>query len=444
VVRGVPVVGHKIQPPDLVFVGLALAVGLRLLACRRVRRLGALAGGVAALVAWDVAAAALNGIPRASLVTVAGSIYLGLVFVATAVVVADRSVLRRTVAVWIAVSSAVAALGIGGVALGWFGINTPFARLALEHPAFGRLWQLVGTLQSPPVPNFAFSYLHVGGLLALGWVLMAGREGSVLWPRIALGLHLVAILLTFSRGWVAFLIGAYVVLRGPGPWWIVAGRRGALAVGIAGFLGLQVLSYVNVESVQVRWRYSDKVVEDPLRPGTPWFRAGRLVFLTPGTPFRSIDLSVLYVPDHKVFLREAAFRMIREYPLAGTGPGMFPATLMRYRDEGKLDPEYRLFSPRYPHSTYLGFAAERGIVGLGLLAVLGVGVVVRALRNLHAAGTGIERGIAQGLLGILAGYVVFAIDADVMQMRWLWVVAGLVAVGPATTETGEPGDHRHA
>ena len=89
---------------------------------------------------------------------------------------------------------------------------------------------------------------------------------------------------------------------------------------------------------------------------------------------------------------------------------------MRAYTDGMLPSHYRLIDP---HSTLLGRLAESGVIGGLTLLVLWVAWVVMA------------RGVVRGgdALGVaaaaaLAGLVVSSLNADIMNFRFVWVLAG--------------------
>ncbi|MBI4240677.1 MAG: O-antigen ligase family protein [Candidatus Rokubacteria bacterium] len=428
VVSGLPLLGRKLQPADLAFLVAAVAVGLRLVRERVWPQTNGLGLAFAAFLVVEVGATALSSDPARSAMVLAGSIYLVLVAVLVITAVRSTEVLRRLLDVWLATTAAVAALGLAGVALGYvMGIRTPLARLAGDHWVFGRTWQLLSTFQSPPIPNLAYSYLQVGVFLGLG--MLAGEAA----PRrrraiaAAVALALLAIAFTQSRGVAPMLLGLAVFLRSrPGRGAALA-RGSALAIGLALFVAVQLITYLQVDAASIRWGDSGKRVEEQIRPDRPWYMSGPLVFIQPGTPYREVQLTLRYLPEHRVFLREAVLEMVRQHPLLGVGPGQFGQELVALWRAGRLDPVYRLFSPRYPHSVYLGFLAERGVLGLGAVLLLLV-LAVRAAAAARKAADPWVAGLGWGALGCVVAFVIYGVDADILNFRWVWVLIGFTAV----------------
>lgn len=428
VVSGLPVVGRKLQPADLAFLLAGAAMTVRLFRERVWPQANGLGWVFAVFLIVEAAATALSPDPARSAMVLAGSIYL--VFVAVLVITALRSteVLRWLLDVWLATTAAVAALGLAGIALGYLmGIHTPFARLAGEHWVFGRTWQLLSTFQSPPIPNLAYSYLQVGVFLGLG---MLGGETTPTRRRAiaaAVALALLAIAFTQSRGVASLLLGLAVFLRSRAGWAAALARGCALTIGLALFVAVQLVTYLQVDAATVRWSESTKRVEEQIRPDRPWYMAGPLVFIRPGTPYRELQATLRYLPEHRVFLREAVFQMVRQHPLLGVGPGRFGHELLALWRAGRLDPSSRLFSPRDPHSVYLGFLAERGLSGLGAVLLLLI-LVMRAAATARKAADPWVAGLGWGTLGCVVAFVLYGVDADILNFRWVWVLIGFTAV----------------
>ena len=66
--------------------------------------------------------------------------------------------------------------------------------------------------------------------------------------------------------------------------------------------------------------------------------------------------------------------MIRDYPVFGAGPGSFYVTFPRYRPEKVVS----FFD--WAHNDYAQFAAETGLVGLGMMGLLVVTTLGAAIR----------------------------------------------------------------
>lgn len=130
---------------------------------------------------------------------------------------------------------------------------------------------------------------------------------------------------------------------------------------------------------------------------------------------------------------KVAERIVEAKPVTGVGANNFQDSARRYLLEpGALARTDLIIStPRVVHNTWLGIAAELGLVGLGMFVVIVlfcVGSAIKAARHFSAlgdrGGEALARGLAVGLIGILVA------DAFISQeySKPLWILLGL---GPA-------------
>ena len=135
-------------------------------------------------------------------------------------------------------------------------------------------------------------------------------------------------------------------------------------------------------------------------------------------------------------IKQVAWRAFLEHPIAGLGLDQFHTATVRAYDEGALPLLYREIDP---HSALFGRLAECGAIG---------GVT---LLMLWAAWAAMARETSAHYLGYaaaaaLAGLIVSSLNADIMNFRFLWVLAGLVRGLQASTPSRQaptslsPGD----
>jgi O-Antigen ligase len=133
---------------------------------------------------------------------------------------------------------------------------------------------------------------------------------------------------------------------------------------------------------------------------------------------------------------DAAVRVAAEHPLTGAGPGQ--ADL---RSRG-ADGGTRFFA--YAHNEYVQVAAELGLVGLGLLAVL-LAALARLLWRARAAG---QEGA--GWAGVVAAAAAFAVHSG-FDFVWhlpavvlvVTLLAGAILPPPFRTTTGRESDEKN-
>lgn len=130
---------------------------------------------------------------------------------------------------------------------------------------------------------------------------------------------------------------------------------------------------------------------------------------------------------------QIAERMVKAKPITGIGAGNFETTSRQYLlQPGALGRSDLIIStPRVVHNTYLGIAAELGLVGLAMFSILvlfSVGSALRAARYFSAigdrGGEALARGLFVGLIGILVADTF--ISQEYNKQLWL-----LLALGPA-------------
>lgn len=125
--------------------------------------------------------------------------------------------------------------------------------------------------------------------------------------------------------------------------------------------------------------------------------------------------TVTYMVMSYARLKQVAWRTFAESPIAGIGLDQFPSATRRAYNDGTLP---SIYSEVDPHSTLLGRMAECGAIG-GLTLLM-----------LWAAWARLAAGAARSSLGYaaaaaLAGLIVSSLNADIMNFRFLWVLAGL-------------------
>lgn len=197
----------------------------------------------------------------------------------------------------------------------------------------------------------------------------------------------VGLALTFSRTGMIVLIVALLVV-----WYRVAKERRYLLL----VASIMVLSIIGL-----------------LLPSTFWQRAASIV---PAVRYEKETFGL------RVRLWKVGLRMIEDHPIAGVGPGNFAYAFRRYargevRDVGLI-----------VHNTYVGVAAEQGVIGLGLFVLL----LLLGLRETRLA---IRVGDVSrmGELGLLAVVVeanllvtmVIGLSGNIEGFKLLWIFLGL-------------------
>ena len=311
-----------------------------------------------------VAAAAVLrfGSSRSSEVAVAAQLILVTLYFLFRCSVTDKSFLVRLLTVWVAVSSIVCLVGLGATALVYCGFETPLVRW---YPSLGPgAWRLIGTVGHSP--NNAYGYLHIGFFLSLGlWLWTregySAETGKVFPGRrillMAVGLHAGALLMTYSRGLLGLLLGLIIishVLLG-----VKSGRSFLLlklslwsALILMFVYGMVFYTYTTDALFTPNQAAADSLRLEKNKGHLRLYSYKNVLHLAEGARYRRLSCGFTYLPSMHGYLLKASWYFFMRDPLAGIGPGRFPAVLDRVRAEGELGLPPGL--PRLrPHSTPL-------------------------------------------------------------------------------------------
>lgn len=295
-----------------------------------------------------------------------------------------------------------AALSIGGLAAlsvfqyltGRFDSNFyGFANASIQHIS-GNLhgWRLSGPL---PDPNFYAQLLVMALPLSLGLALTDRNRTLRSLTALSTILIVAAILLTYSRGALVSLVLlalAYVTLYS---------RRSILLAALI-FSALAIIMLPSDISERV---YSG-------------LQTGRLLF---GQGDISGDPAVI----QRISVMRAAMLIFIDHPFLGIGPGQFSIAYPSYALAHDLD----IGAPPAPHSLYLEIAAEQGLTGLVLFAVL-IGAAFKLglspARTFKVVRPSWQISLAQALAFAILAYLVTAIFLHDAFPRLVWTFMSLL------------------
>jgi hypothetical protein len=128
--------------------------------------------------------------------------------------------------------------------------------------------------------------------------------------------------------------------------------------------------------------------------------------------------TVTYTVMSYARLKQVAWRTFLESPVAGVGLDQFHTATHRAYEDGSLPSHY---SESDPHSSLLGRMAECGAIGAVTLLLLWIAWAMLATSAIRAGS-----GIGYAAAAAVAGLIVSSLNADIMNFRFLWVVAGLL------------------
>lgn len=351
--------------------------------------LGYLAGSLPAVM--------LSPDARASAVELMRQLYLVAIYAGIAVAV--RHGLGRTVADGMALSGLVpAAIGLGAVAVYYVtGLQTPAMTPVMTLPYVGATLRLRALTASEAMLAcvLAMSVPFV--------VLHPAAAASRLRAVAAAILPGVAALLTYSHSVAGVAVAALMAS------WNRIRSRAPLGIAALGVTVLIVLALNFAASFSIR-----SIGTSPLRDDTVFHYAvdrGRT---------RIAGIDVEYQTMSYLRLKQVAWNAFRSHSLFGIGLDRFHSVTEVAYAQGRLTAPYRAIDP---HSTFFGRFAEAGIAGgLTLIALWIVVVVTLARLVARQPHDWIVTAVAAGL----AGTLVNTMNADVMNLRFLWAALGLV------------------
>ena len=241
------------------------------------------------------------------------------------------------------------------------------------------------------------------------WWCMRDRNGY--WIVAAMT---IAAMLTFSHALAGFAV-AFVIVLWPslGRW----PRRFAAAAAIVVVIGFNFAATVSIKSIDYR--------------GSSYADSSQYHYAIEERRAQIGGATIVYNVMSYARIKQVAWRTFVEHPIAGIGLDRFHVATERAFTEGRLTPAYREIDP---HSTLPGRFAECGLIGGVTLIMLWVVWAQMARGAAHKSHVGLAAAAA------FAGLLVSSVNADIMNFRFLWVVAGLMRGLQASTPSPQSGD----
>lgn len=415
-----PWLGLKLQPPEVVFLGLATAAAAMWMQ-GRVRWRFAFADTAAAVwLAANLLALAWSSEPqgRDGLIEMLGAVYLVILYVAVRVTATPQ--LLDRFGEWFAYSAAVAAaLGIAGSIASYAGLPNRLATVAvtpvpyLGHAARAQAFtagpQMLASILLMAVPLF------VAGRMKQGW----RRRDSALVLLLVLGLGA-----TVSK--TGTCLAAALSVMWAFAWPTRQGQqsqRSRARVWVAVAIWL-IVAFVFALGSHVM----------VLREATvPSMSTAQLVGGSPLGSFRWRDEAWVVMPTTYLFNKQASLQAIRRSWPVGVGPAGQSAFTSGLQREGRFPRTMWLITP---HSTYLGPVAELGAGGLAalLLILVAGGMTINRL----LADSARLRWEAAAYAGIGAAFLIEAISTDLLNCRHYWFLLAVMAARLDSRSLGVP------
>ena len=404
-----PWLGFKLQPPEVVFLGLATASAAMWIR-GRVRWRFAFADAAAA--AWLVAnllALAWSSDPhgRDGLLETLGAAQLVCLYVAVRVTATPQ--LLDRFGEWFGYSAAAAAaIGIAGSVASYAGLPNRLATVALTpvpylgHAARAQAFtagpQMLASILLMAVPLF------VAARMKQGW----RRRDRALVLLLVLGLGA-----TVSKTGMCLAAALSVMWASAEPTRQgQQSRRSRARVWVAVSIWLIVTFVFSLGSHVMVLREA----------AVPSMSTAQLIGGSPLASFRWRDEAWVVMPTTYLFNKQASLQAIgRSWPV-GVGPAGQPAFTSGLQREGRFPRTIWLITP---HSTYLGTVATLGAAGLAaLLLILVVGIMT--IKRLLADSTR-PRWEAAAYAGVGAAFLIEAISTDLLNCRHYWFLLAVMA-----------------
>jgi len=135
-----------------------------------------------------------------------------------------------------------------------------------------------------------------------------------------------------------------------------------------------------------------------------------------------------------------ALRMLASHPIVGIGIGMYNYKSLNYVNWEQAEASYKMYIPeitdsdrvslskgRDPHSTYFGWAAETGLIGLLSIIIFFAFLIVELYRKWSMAAID-KKFIYSCFLAGFIGYIINAWYVDIVTLRHFWFFMGMSAV----------------
>ena len=145
----------------------------------------------------------------------------------------------------------------------------------------------------------------------------------------------------------------------------------------------------------------------------------------------NLSISINTAPSPYAILNDISFKIIGKGLWTGIGPGMFNQVMpslvnwdtaeKTYKTKGFMTKDVALD----PHNTYLGWAAESGVLFIVIFLIMIIGMA-RFIWNGYAASTDdFIKTLCYVCLCGLVGFMINALYIDIITMRQFWLMLGI-------------------
>jgi hypothetical protein len=383
-----PALPFNASVADLIFIPLAacvLALPLPRLSWQRADL------AVVLYLLGAVPAIAVSTDTRASVVELVRELYLVAIYIVMAILAKRGS--DSIIGIGLAIGGIVLSIaGLFFVARQLIG-SAPFPPMGevMTLPYLGNVLRLRAFTASEAM--FA-CVLTAAAPCAISWCV---RDRRGYWMPAAMT---IAAMLTFSHALAGFVVASVIAM------WPSLGRwprRLAAAAAIVAVIGLNAAATASIRSIAYG--------------GSSYADSSQYHYAIEERRARIGGATIVYNVMSYARIKDVAWRTFLEHPIAGIGLDRFHIATERAFEEGRLPSQYREIDP---HSTLPGRFAECGVIGGATLLILWIAWAAIARDAARRSTFGYAAAAAA------AGLLVSSVNADIMNFRFLWVVAGLM------------------
>jgi O-antigen ligase len=358
-----------------------------------------------AFVIVAVVSSFLSTNPMKSLVTALSLFYAYLLLFFFFNLLENKGYVILSMKIFLVISSIVTLIGLVGLVLYWlFGI--PSFAVEVYHEYLG--FELVRPRSTFITSNYLLTY--TGFSLVVGLALLKLKTER--WIRI---LALIMIITVCAITAASLNRGAFVIW-GTLFFGLLCFRRTILnqllrAIFLILFLTFFLLfffqAYINIAPVE----------------------------LSQNPASQQLNISISTKPSVYAYMHRVAIRLFLDHPILGTGPGLYNDYMNR-EEYGFNFSEYP-WPGLDPHSTYLGYLAETGILGI-IFVLLFLARTLWVFRDVALQDNSQAGGFGRFLLPYFSLMLIYAFFVDIMTLRFLYFAyaLGFFWWGGAMEKTG--------
>lgn len=298
-----------------------------------------------------------------------------------------------------------ALIGIFGWGMSQNGFDTVLVRSGdTYYPYFGFIGRVQGFTQTPGM------YISIVSISILLLCTKMGFEKIEKWDFTALGLMLIAVVLTFSKSLILLIVGLLFLLR---KWLVIKGKnidlRFKYLLSLKSFLKpISILLVIFVYFATHFILISKENGQVPIEM-SPYIQMENPILETENTSL------YLCIYGH---LKETAVAVGWQNQLIGVGYGQFMKTVPAMKKEG-VYPAH--FADADPHSTYFGAFAEMGWVGIYVV----IAFFFNIMRQFFYLEDSRIKKYSTLLTGLSACFLIIILEGvftDVLNFRHYWIL----------------------